>query len=79
MNLATNSMEKLTKMLINTDSKLKDMGKTPYGQRKATAKEERERFDNLTFEGLMSLIEQYGVDEVNTWLGKFTKEDNYGR
>jgi len=77
MNPATNSMEKLTQMLRNTDTKLKEMGKTPYGARKATEKEQRDMFENLTESKLIDLIERYGEDKVNTWLNKFMPKEEY--
>lgn len=68
MNLTTLAMEKLTKMLLVTDAKLKEMGKEPYGQRKATAKEQREKYENLTEGQLYEMIEKHGLDDTNDWL-----------
>ena len=55
------------------------MATEPYGLRKLTPKEQRDRFENLTSEELMAMIEQHGEDEVNAWLQKFWKEEEYGR
>lgn len=77
MNIATNTMERLTKMLLNTDSHLKKMATEPYGKRKATAREEREMYENLTPEGLWQMIDEKGADEVNAWLSRF-EEKQYG-
>ena len=77
MNIATNSMLKLTKMLLNTDAKLKEMGTEPYGTRKATPKEQRERVKNLTEGELMAMIDEHGIEDVNVWLRKFWKEESY--
>ncbi len=76
MNIATNTMERLTKMLLNTDSHLKKMGSEPYGKRRATPKEEREMYDNLTSDKLMQMIDEKGVDNVNEWLSRFEGGQN---
>ena len=79
MNILTNSMERLTKMLTLTDAKLKEMGKEPYGVRKLTPREQKEKFDNLTPGELWKMIDEQGPDEVNAWLSKFMpQEENYG-
>ena len=70
-NLMTSAMNRMTDMLIRTDEKLAEYGVTPYAIRKATVKEQREQFKNLTPGELRNLIETYGVDEVNNWLGRF--------
>ena len=71
MNIATNSLQKLTQMLVNADRKLKEYGKEPYGQRKLTDREQRERVENLTQEELMAMIEEHGVESTNEWLSKY--------
>lgn len=79
MNILTNSMERLTKMLTLTDAKLKEMGKEPYGIRKLTPREQKEKFDNLTPGELWKMIDEQGPDEVNKWLSRFMpQEENYG-
>ena len=78
MNIMTNAMEKVTNMLLESDSKFKKYGTEPYGIRELTEKEQRERFENLTPQELKAMVDQYGPDEVNAWLQKFWKEDNYG-
>jgi len=75
MNIATNSMEKLTGMLRNTDAKLKEMGKIPYGVKKATKREQRDMFENLTESKLIDLVERYGEEKVNAWLNKFMPKE----
>lgn len=76
MNITTNAMQKLTNMLVNTDKKLEEMGTEPYGIRKLTAKEERERFKNLTPGELWNMIQTYGKPAVNEWLQKM--EEKHG-
>jgi len=71
-------MERLTKMLTQTDAKLKEMGKEPYGIRELTPREQKEKFDNLTPGELWKMIGEQGPDEVNKWLSRFYKEDNNG-
>jgi len=78
MNAATNSMNRLTKMLLHIDDKLKGMGTEPYGQRKATAKEQQDRVQNLTSQELLAMIDQRGAESVNEWLQKYWKEDDNG-
>lgn len=72
----TNTMQRLTKMLLNTDEKLKQMGTEPYGVRKLTAKEQRERIANMTPQEMTNLIKEHGIEEVNDWLNKYWRETN---
>lgn len=76
MNLQTNAMERLTKMLVDCDTKLKTYGVEPYGMRKLTDKEQRERVKNMTPGELESLIVEYGEAPVNKLLNKYWQEDN---
>ena len=78
MNAATNSMNRLTKMLFNIDDKLKKMGTEPYGRRKATAKEQKDRVQNLTSQELLTMIDQHGAESTNEWLQKYWKEGENG-
>jgi len=75
MNLATNSMERLTKMLKATDAKLKGFGVEPYGQRKATLAEQRDMYRNLTEEQLFDLYDREGYEATNRWLTKMQTEE----
>jgi hypothetical protein len=74
MNIMTEAMERLTKMLEATDERLKQYGVEPYGMREATPSEERARFENLTTHELARLVREQGKDKVNKWLGKHMKE-----
>ena len=74
MNILTESMEKLTKMLVNTDQKLKGMATLPYGTRKLSSYEQRKRFESLTPEDVAQMIEQYGVNETNAYLNKYMED-----
>ena len=67
-NLATHSMERLTKMLRNADQVMKRMGAVPYGIRTATRAERKAQYDALTPERLMELAQQYGQESVNEYL-----------
>ncbi len=73
MNLMTDSMERLTNMLKLTDSKLKGYGAEPYGQRKATPKEQREMYENLTEEQYWELIDEHGEKAVNDWMNRMQR------
>ena len=75
MNILTSAMNKMTKMMIQTDAKLKEYGSEPYGQRKLTDKEQRDKVANLTSQELMAMIEEHGREDVNAWLQKYWKED----
>jgi hypothetical protein len=65
-------------MMSLTDDKFKKMGTEPYGVRKITPVEDRQRYQNLTQDGLLDMINQYGVDDVNKWLWKHMKEEQNG-
>lgn len=71
MNLMTDSMEKLTRILRKTDSKLKEYGREPYGVRKATPSEQREMYENLTVPQFYELVDKHGLEAVNKWLRRF--------
>ncbi|GAI41095.1 unnamed protein product [marine sediment metagenome] len=71
MNIATNAMERLTKMSLKTHEKLKAMGAIPYGMEKLTPAQQKQMFDNLTPQKLEQLILQHGEAEVNKWLAKY--------
>jgi len=72
-NIMTQVQEKMFDMYKRADAKIvKDYtGDMPYGMKKATAKEKRERFENLTPAELPELIKKYGFDEVNKRLGEY--------
>lgn len=76
MNPLTNSMERLTRMLLNTDNKLKKMGEMGYGLRKATPAEQKQMYENLTPEKLFQLIDKHGLAKVNTWMAKHEEKQN---
>lgn len=78
MNILTNAMNKMTKMLLDSDSKLKEYGKEPYGIKKLTPKEQRDEYDNLTPDKLKAMIQEHGVEEVNKWMSRFEKEGSNG-
>lgn len=78
MNVATMAMQKMTDLLKATDQKFKEFATEPYGVRKATLKEQREMYENLTEGQLYELIEKHGVDEVNNWLYKMEQGGKHG-
>jgi len=75
MNIATSTMEKTTQMLRSMDKKLKAMGQIPYGVRKATLKEQRQMYANLTEGQLYELIQKHGKGKVNEWLYKMERDN----
>ena len=78
MNIMTNSMQRLTKMLLQTDARLKEFGKEPYGVRKATPKEQREMYENLTEPQFFQMVDTYGIEAVNKWLKRFEQGGDNG-
>jgi len=40
-NILTKAMEKMTKLMVDTNTKMGKMGEMPYGQRKATTEERK--------------------------------------
>jgi len=68
MNLATMTMERMTKMLRAVDQKYKEFSTEPYGVRKLTLGEQRQMYENLTEEQLYEMIEEHGINAVNKWL-----------
>ena len=78
MNLATNTMLKMTKMLGAIDKKCKDFATEPYGQRKMTPKEQREFYENLTEAQLYELTQKHGVESVSKWLYKMEQGGKNG-
>ena len=78
-NIMTNVMEKATKMLIQADRRVAELGREPYGVVKLSAKEQRQMYDALRPEDLYPLIQEHGVDAVNQFLAKFeNKEAQHG-
>ena len=82
MNLATETMNKMYKMLSKSDSKLKEMGKEPYGQRKLSEREQYQKYKELTPEKLIDTLaglDSKGFKQFNEWLYRMEqKEKEYG-
>jgi hypothetical protein len=71
-NLMTTVMLEMTQILSDTHSEIKTFkGKLPYGLRKATPKEQRQTFENLTVADLSNLIQTQGRDKTSEYLGRF--------
>jgi len=72
-NIMTMVQNEMYDMYRRMDKKIVDdyVGDMPYGMKKATEKEKRERFENLTPRELPELIKKYGFDEVNKRLGEY--------
>jgi len=68
MNLLTNSMERMFKLLSVTDKKLGEMATLPYGTKKLSSTEQRAQIDNLTEEEAVALVDEYGLEEVADWM-----------
>ena len=72
-NIMTQVQEEMYDMYSRMDKIIvkEYVGDMPYGMKKATAKEKRERFENLTPQELPELIKKYGFEEVNKRLGEY--------
>lgn len=65
----TGVQNKMVKMYKGIDAKLKEYGgDMPYGMRRATRREQKEQYENLTPGELYNMIQAQGEDEVNKWL-----------
>ena len=75
INPLTNTMNRVTQMLLNADGKLKEWGKEPYGVREATLAEQKQVVQNLTEDQMFELINKHGLDKVNAWLSRFENKE----
>ena len=71
MNVATDAMQKMTKMFRAIDKKYKEFATEPYRQRQQTPKAQREYYENLTEAQLYELMQKHGIEEVSKWLSKY--------
>jgi len=69
-NLLTRALQINSDFFISVDKKFKQMGKMPYGQVKATPKEQREEFNKLTPQDMQELIQKHGPEAVNEYIRK---------
>lgn len=73
-NITTDIMERMTKMMVSTSQRLKEMAEIPYGKRPATKAEQRQKHDNLIPDQLFAGIRKEGIDKTNSWLAKFERK-----
>ena len=81
MNLATETMNKMTEMLKNIDQKYKEFAAEPYGTRKLSAREQYEQYKNLTPEKLidtLASLDSKGFKAFNEWLYKMEQKEQNG-
>lgn len=78
MNVATDAMQKMTKMFRAIDKKYKEFATEPYRQRQMTPKEQREFYENLTEAQLYELIQKHGIESVSQWLYRMEQGGNNG-
>lgn len=69
-NQLTRVLSRVSERFIRVDALFKEKGKMPYGQVKATPKEQREEFNKLTPEKVAELIQTYGPEAVNEYIKK---------
>lgn len=73
-NRMTQVQEIILERFTAMDNQLKQYGAEKYGMVKATEKQQRDRYRNLTPQELARMIDEQGPDEVNKWLGKYMEE-----
>jgi len=81
MNIATQSMEKMTKILRAVDKKYKEYATEPYGQKKLTAKEQMDMYRSMTPEKLFNALDTMDSDQFrkfNDWLYKMEQKEQDG-
>jgi len=71
-NIATSALEKASRYRMRASEIFKEKGKMPYGKVKATPKEQREKFEGLTYPELLELRDKYGVVELQKYIKKMT-------
>lgn len=79
MNIATMTMEKMSKMLSAIDQKYKEFATEPYGIRKLTEREQWEQYKTLTPDKLIQLIQTEGLEKTNKWLYRMEQKEQHGR
>lgn len=78
MNIATNTMQKMTNMLRAIDGKYKVYATEPYGQKKLSAKEQMDLYKSMTPEKLLNALDTLDSDsfrKFNEWLFKMEKKE----
>jgi len=76
LNILTAAMERSFKLLKNVDGKFKEMGTEGYGLRKITPAEDRRKFENLTEDDLLDMVQEKGYEDTEKWLKKHMGGDN---
>ena len=80
MNIATQSMNHMTRMLRAIDQKYKEFATEPYAQKKLTERERWEEYKNLTPDKLIDIARERGFQKTNDWLNRMEQlEAKYGR
>ena len=75
MNIMSNVLERVTKMLMSADRRMEELGKEPYGVTRLSPKEQRQMYEALQPGDLMPLIQEHGQDKVNAFLAKFENKE----
>jgi len=78
MNIATNTMEKMTKMLRAIDGKCKEYATEPYGQKKLSPKEQMDLYKSMTPEKLfetLDTLDSDGFRKFNEWLYRMEQKE----
>lgn len=69
-NPATRALEIASGYRLRASEILKEKGKMPYGQVKATPKEQREEFLKKTPQDIQRDVQEYGYEAVNEYIKK---------
>jgi len=78
MNIMTDVMERTYQALKRFDAHMKDAVTEPYGQRKATAKDQMDMYKNLNEAQLYDLVQKHGIESVNQWLYRMEQRSRNG-
>jgi len=78
MNIITDVMERTYQALKRFDAHMKDAVTEPYGQRKATAKDQMDMYKNLNEAQLYDLVQKHGIESVNQWLYRMEQRSRNG-
>ena len=75
-NILTNTMERLSKMLIATSKKIAQQNPDPYGMYRLTPAEQKAVFESMDENDMMMMLEEKGVDATNAYINAMTGGKN---
>jgi hypothetical protein len=72
-NILDKAVDKTIDMLLKVNDKVKNEPYYPFGKVPATRAEKQKQFENLDINTLSEMIQKYGRDAVNEYLGKYMR------